>query len=84
MSTTELSVQGMSCGACVKHVTEALNSVEGVVSVDVDLQSARVLVGGQSDIQALIDALTQAGYPAQLGLAAVAPSSAKKGGCCCN
>ena len=54
MSTIELNVEGMSCGSCVKHVTEALNTVEGVTKVDVDLQAARVRVSGQSDSQVLI------------------------------
>lgn len=44
MSTVELSVKGMSCGSCVLHVTEALNAVEGVTEVDVDLQAASVRV----------------------------------------
>ena len=48
MSTIELNVEGMSCGSCVKHVTEALNTVEGVTKVDVDLQAARVRVTGRA------------------------------------
>ena len=36
MKTIELQVQGMSCGSCVKHVTEALRPVEGVSDVAVD------------------------------------------------
>lgn len=90
MSTIELNVEGMSCGSCVKHVTEALNTVEGVTKVDVDLQAARVRVSGQSDSQALIASLADAGYPAQLAGPATGSSSIKKrgcggsGGCGCN
>lgn len=33
-----ISIEGMSCGHCVKHVTNALNEVEGVKSVEVKLE----------------------------------------------
>ncbi|MGS0738135.1 heavy-metal-associated domain-containing protein [Pseudomonas sp. GG8] len=89
MKTVELQVQGMSCGSCVKHVTEALRPLEGVSDVAVDLQSGRVKVSGDSDSHALLAALQDAGYPAHL---ATAESVASKktsgcggngGGCCC-
>lgn len=89
MKTVELQVQGMSCGSCVKHVTEALRPLEGVSVVTVDLQAGRVNVSGDSDSHALLAALQDAGYPAQL--AAVESVAIKKtsgcgvngGGCCC-
>ena len=37
MQTTHLNVSGMTCGACVGHVTRALTSVPGVDKVDVSL-----------------------------------------------
>lgn len=87
MSIVELNVEGMSCGSCVKHVTEALSTVEGVTKVEVDLQTARVRVSGQDDSQMLIAVLTQAGYPARLDSPAAESSSLKKSGCggggCC-
>jgi len=89
MSTVELSVKGMSCGSCVLHVTEALNAVEGVTEVDVDLQAASVRVSGECDSDVLVAALGDAGYPAQLSSPAASSSTAKKtgcggsGGCCC-
>ena len=89
METVELQVQGMNCGSCVKHVTEALRPVEGVSDVAVDLQAGRVKVSGDSDSHALLAALENAGYPAQL--ATVESVESKKssgcggngGGCCC-
>ena len=89
MKIVELQVQGMSCGSCVKHVTEALRPVEGVSDVTVDLQAGRVKVSGDSDNHALRAALQGAGYPAQL--ATVESLANKKtsgcggngGGCCC-
>ncbi len=89
MNTIHLEVQGMSCGACVKHVTHALQPLAGVSGVDVDLQSGHVRVTGDlsqgGDSLAL--ALTVAGYPAKLSTSAtpLAIPQAKKsgGGCCC-
>ena len=88
MKTVELQVQGMSCGSCVKHVTEALRPLEGVSDVTVDLQAGRVKVSGDSHTPALLAALQDAGYPAQL--ATVERTASKttsgcggNGGCCC-
>lgn len=47
MTTVELSVQGMTCGSCVKHVTKALQSVAGVSRVEVDLANGRATVEGE-------------------------------------
>ena len=33
VQTTRLSIDGMSCGACVRHVTRALDGLTGVVHV---------------------------------------------------
>ncbi|MOA26783.1 Copper-transporting P-type ATPase [compost metagenome] len=81
MSTIELNVQDMTCGACVKHVTHALSPLPGVEAVEVDLQAGRVRVSGTPDSTALIAALDEAGYPAQLAASAAAPSPANSGGC---
>jgi copper chaperone CopZ len=42
--TTRLSIVGMSCGACVRHLTAALNEVTAVVHVDVDLSKNEAVV----------------------------------------
>ncbi|MOA02319.1 Copper-transporting P-type ATPase [compost metagenome] len=82
MSTIELNVQDMTCGACVKHVTAALSPLPGVAAVEVDLQAGRVRVSGTPDNAALIAALDEAGYPAQLATQASPPTADKTGGCC--
>lgn len=79
MSTIELNVQDMTCGACVKHVTAALSPLSGVEAVEVDLQTGRVRVSGTPDKAALIAALDDAGYPAQLANPAAAPATPKTG-----
>ena len=87
MQTIELNVQGMTCSSCVKHVNAALNQLAGVTTVEVDLDAGRVSVTGSADAGALINALDNEGYPAQIVVAAdngsKAASSTGKGGCCC-
>lgn len=64
--TTELTVTGMSCGHCEKAVTNALKSVSGVQDVRVDLRGGTATVQGEADPQALIAAVTEEGYGAQV------------------
>lgn len=61
---TLLKVDGMSCGSCVHHVSEALKEVEGVSNVDVRLRQGEALVEHTADtaIESLVKALAEAGY----------------------
>jgi copper chaperone CopZ len=54
----------MSCGNCVRHVTEAIQGVAGVKSVQVSLEnkSAAIESDGQIDEMALRKAVEDAGY----------------------
>ena len=86
MNTIDLQVDGMSCGSCVKHVTQALQPLPGVSGVDVDLASGRVRVSGElaQGGGPLVMALTGAGYPAKLSTDASIFSAAllpKASGC---
>ena len=63
MSELNFSVPSMSCGNCVRHVHEALAEVNGVTTVDVDLESKKVVVMGEPlDREALFAAVREAGY----------------------
>ena len=68
MATLNLTVSNMSCGNCVKHVTNALSAINGVQTVDVDLKSGHVKVEGDlpADTNVFINALAEEGYPATL------------------
>ena len=59
-----LTVEGMMCQNCVRHVTHALEGVSGVSRVQVDLQAKTAAVEAEAGVtdQALVDAVTQAGY----------------------
>ena len=97
MKTMDLQVEGMSCGSCVKRVTQALFPLPGVSGVDVDLPSGRVRVSGEQvqDGDLLIGTLTGVGYPvkltsdASIGAASSQPKavgchSGSTGGCGCH
>ncbi len=68
--TTELSVTGMTCGNCARHVTEAIQSVPGVHSATVSLDSrsasVRWAAGGSHDNAALVQAIEKEGYGAKV------------------
>ncbi len=86
MKTIDLQVEGMSCGSCVKHVTQALQPLPGVSGVEVDLQSGHVRLSGElaQGSAPLLMALTVCGLPAKLATDAPIPaatSQLKASGC---
>ena len=85
MSQINLNVGGMTCGSCVKHVTKALESLEGVSDINVDLQSGKVHLQRRSfKSDDLIHALNEEGYPSSLDLdGSIQAPQKKSGGCCC-
>ena len=58
------SIRGMTCDNCVRHVTEAIASVDGVTAVRVDLSSASAEVQGDASASAIAAAVIEAGYEA--------------------
>jgi copper chaperone CopZ len=90
METINLNVSGMTCGACVKHVEKAINSIAGVQKVEVDLASGAVKVEGNvsQHVKEMITALEVEGYPAQVttDVSSKAKSGSCRSGssCCCN
>jgi copper chaperone len=68
MTTATLKVEGMSCGHCVKAVTEALEGVDGVERADVDLEGGRAVVAfdeSRTTARALANAVMDEGYTAE-------------------
>ena len=65
MAEITYTVPGMSCGHCERAVSEELLEVDGVTSVDVDLDAKTVLVRGERlDDATLKAAIGAAGYEA--------------------
>ncbi len=63
---TRYRVRGMKCGGCIAKATEALSKLPGYVSAEFDLKSGSAAVKGDVDTQAVVNALTKAGYPAEV------------------
>lgn len=59
-----LSIEGMMCQNCVKHVTRALEAIPGVVSVQVSLENKTALVECAASVtdEMLKSAVSDAGY----------------------
>jgi Cu+-exporting ATPase len=59
-----LKIEGMMCPRCVAHVTKALEGVEGVASVDVNLKKKTAVVELSVDVldETLTAVITEAGY----------------------
>jgi len=63
----DLSVSGMTCGACATRIENALNEIDGVsASVNFATESARVTVTGDVSTERLIAQVQNAGYGARL------------------
>ena len=55
-------IEGMSCGHCVKHVQEALEGLNGVSSVEVNLAEKYAVVETTVEDSQLQEAIDDAGY----------------------
>lgn len=65
----KLKIKGMTCDGCVKHITKALNSVEGVSEVKIDgwkSAKAEVTLNKGINTDALIKAVKKSGYGAEV------------------
>jgi copper chaperone CopZ len=62
--TSTYTVTGMTCGHCVASVTEEIEEIAGVESVDVVLESGTVTVTSRTPLEraAVEAAVTEAGY----------------------
>lgn len=62
-----IQIEGMSCMHCVKHVTTALNEVEGVSQVLVNLKQNDAVIEVAENVQndVLKNAISEAGYMAK-------------------
>ena len=62
---TSINVNGMHCEHCVKRVIKAASAIEGVESVEVNLETGKaVITHNNADIKAIIDAINELGFEA--------------------
>lgn len=57
-----LTVDGMSCGHCVRAVTEAVRSLDPAAEVEVDLPGRTVSARTDLDAETVARAIREAGY----------------------
>jgi len=65
---TKLTVTGMTCPNCVKHVTQALAGLPGVQSAQVWLETNSALIEHDetTKVESMIEAVEEEGYGAQV------------------
>lgn len=62
--TKKVFIEGMSCGHCVRHVTEALKELQGVTDVNVNLEQKFAVVNTKNNVtdEDIKSAIDDAGY----------------------
>ncbi len=82
MQTETMNVTGMTCGGCVRNVTQALTAVPGVGHVDVSLPGKASVDFDErlTTRERLQSAVEKAGYGIVAGEGGT--SGRTKGGCC--
>lgn len=67
-SRVTLSVLGMSCGSCVRHIRKALDELGGVEAAHVHLAAREVTVSfdpQKTGVDAIVRAIRKSGYAAE-------------------
>jgi copper chaperone len=58
----EVTLPTMTCGHCVRTVTETVQRIDPTAQLSIDLPSQRVSISSSAPAQQFIDALTEEGY----------------------
>jgi len=78
-----LTFSGASCQGCVKKIRTALEALDRVQNVEVDLENQRATVTGEVDPALATRAVTEAGYPAEVAAEAAEPTELSISGATC-
>ena len=62
---SDFTVQNMTCGHCVRAVTQAIQGADPAAQVRVDLEAKRVQVLSKLSDDQVIALIVEEGYPAQ-------------------
>jgi copper chaperone len=63
MSTLNLTIPSMACGACADTITKAVQSVDRDATVTADTQTKVVQIETTAEIATIKSAIAEAGYP---------------------
>jgi copper chaperone len=58
----EIKVPDMTCGHCVSNVTKAVKTLDAAAQIEISLDEHRVRVQGKASKEALLHAISEAGY----------------------
>jgi len=58
----KIQLEGMSCGHCVKHVTEALEALDHTTDIQVELGTQSVVLHTEVNDELIKQAIDEAGY----------------------
>ncbi|MBZ0202860.1 MAG: heavy-metal-associated domain-containing protein [Ignavibacteria bacterium] len=67
--TITIKCSEMSCKACKQSITKAINKIEGIIKLDINLEDKIITVvldESKTDGQAVLNAIIGAGYDAEL------------------
>lgn len=62
----QFKVSGMSCGHCVRAITQAIQMLDQAAKVEVDLAAGLVRVEGSLNAEQIQAAIREEGYQAEL------------------
>ena len=57
-----VKIKGMRCGHCVNSTKKALEAIEGISDVEVDLDKGEATYDGDIDIEVIKEAVTSIGF----------------------
>lgn len=63
---THLTISGMTCASCVRTIEQALRSVSGVATAEVNFAEQTAIVTGDANTENLLAAVSGVGYQANL------------------
>ncbi len=58
-------VPGLNCGGCLRAITRAVQALDPQAKIEADLEARTVKVASRQSEAALLNALSNGGYPAQ-------------------
>lgn len=61
----QFHVENMTCGSCVKHITQAITAIDPNAKVEVNIAGKKVTVDSVASAQAIEAAIEADGYPAR-------------------
>ncbi len=62
-----IRIQGMRCQHCVASVTKALEAIDGISDVRVDLEAKEATYSGEADLETVKQAIAAIGFEAEEG-----------------